>query len=139
MVTLELHNGEGVLISENRYWLTNPKIERNFLQFNDLGNVELTGKVIVKNINGRSVRVVEIINPTKTIALGIKLNLREAITYERVLPAYFSDGYFTLLPGESREVSFDYLEGNANEKMKITAEGYNVELQEIVEDVEVGI
>jgi hypothetical protein len=137
MVALELRDQRGVLISENRYWLANPNIKRNFLQFNNLGNVALTGKVIVKNMNGNLKRVVEIKNSTKIIALGIKLNLRDATTNERILPAYFSDGYFTLLPGESREISIDYPTVKASEKMKITAEGYNVKLQEIVKNIEI--
>ncbi len=131
MVALELLDKKGMLISENRYWLANPKIKRNFLQFNNLGNVALAGKTIVKNVDGNLKTIVEIKNPTKTIALGIKLNLRDATTNKRILPAYFSDGYFTLLPGESRKVVVDYPMKKANTEMKITAEGYNVKLQEI--------
>lgn len=131
LVALELHDKEGLLISENRYWLANPKIKRNFLKFNALRNVVLTGKTITKNMNGNLETIVEIKNPTKVTALSIKLNLRNVATNERILPAYFSDGYFTLLPGESRKIAVDYSMKIASTEMKITAEGYNVKQQEI--------
>lgn len=131
MVALELRNKEGLLVSENRYWLANPKINRNFLQFNTLQNVTLTGKTVIKKINGELKTIVEIKNPTKLIALSVKLNLRNAATNERILPAFFSDGYFTLLPGESHIVTVDCAKNRLSSEMKITAEGYNVKLQDI--------
>ena len=82
-------------------------------------------------MNGNLETIVEIKNPTKVTALSIKLNLRNVATNERILPAYFSDGYFTLLPGESRKIAVDYSMKRASTEMKITAEGYNVKQQEI--------
>ncbi len=133
MVALELRDKDGVLVSENRYWLANPKNERNFLHFNTIQNVVLKGKTYTKDVNGKLKRVVEVINSTKTVALSVKLNLRDVATNERILPAYFSDGYFTLLPGESHEVVIDHSDKKARAEMKITAEGYNVEKQQVGE------
>jgi len=65
------------------------------------------------------------------MALYVKLNLRDAKTNERILPAYFSDGYFTLMPGESRDIEVDYPDNRKDAEMKITAEAYNVKQQVI--------
>ena len=69
----------------------------------------------------------EISNAGKSIALNLKLNLRDASTGEIILPAYFSDGYFHLLPGEKRIIEISApAEGN------ISVEGYNVPQQTII-------
>ena len=96
-------------------------------------NVVLEGKTIAKEVNGILEVTVEVRNPSEVIALPIKLNLRNAVTNERILPAYFSDGYFILLPGESRRITLDYPRQEAGTEMKITAEGYNVNQQDIGE------
>jgi hypothetical protein len=41
-------------------------------------------------------------NLSKTPALLVRLSLRDAKTNQRVLPAYYDDNYFSLLPGQSR-------------------------------------
>ena len=41
-----------------------------------------------------------------------------------VLPAYFSDGYFSLLPGEKKIVRVGYNE--SSNKYQIKADGYNI-------------
>ncbi len=131
LVVLELQDKKGLLISDNRYWLTNPKTGKSFLPFNDLGNVSLRGKIFKEKVGGKVKNMIVIKNPTKVIALSIKLNLRNAATNERILPAYFSDGYFTLLPGESRKIAVDYPIENKGKDIVITAGGYNVKQQEL--------
>ncbi len=131
LLVLELKDQSGKLISENRYWLANPNIERNFLKFNEMKHVVLTGKTYIESNNGKMERVVEVTNSSEAVALSIKLNLRDVATGERILPAYFSDGYFTLLPGESHKVEVDFIQERKATEMKITAEGYNVEMQQI--------
>jgi hypothetical protein len=70
---------------------------------------------------------IEIYNAGRSIALNLKLNLRDASTGEIILPAYFSDGYFHLLPGEKRVIEVSSpSEGN------ISVEGYNVPQQTVI-------
>ena len=54
--------------------------------------------------------------------MNLKFNLRNPETGEIILPAYFSDGYFHLLPGEKRT-----LEVRSASTGAITVEGYNVD------------
>ena len=56
-------------------------------------------------------------------ALALKLTVREVDTDKRILPAYASDGYFNLLPGEKRTVTVEYV---SREEVAISAEGYNL-------------
>jgi hypothetical protein len=66
------------------------------------------------------------------MAVSIKLNVRNSKTGERILPGYISDGYFTLLPGETRIISTECQAAKIPVLLKITAEGLNVPLQDII-------
>jgi hypothetical protein len=58
---------------------------------------------------GNSVQVhVELRNTSAAIALQNKLTLVKSSDGSRILPAYFSDNYVSLLPGESREIDLEY-------------------------------
>jgi hypothetical protein len=60
------------------------------------------------------------------------LNVRDGETGKRILPTYISEGYFTLLPGETRAIKAECPADKLPDTLKITAEGLNVQLQEIV-------
>jgi len=51
----------------------------------------------------------------------IKLNLRDANSGEIVLPAYFSDEYFTLMPGEIKNIQ---LESGYKSAVSVTISAY---------------
>lgn len=109
-------------LSINEYWKSTSD-DGNFKKLNQLPQVELSGKII-KQSNGKSTMLEFVVsNITKTSAVGIKLNLRNGKTRERILPAYFSDGYFTLFPGESRVMTVDAPETGPR---VISTDGYNV-------------
>jgi hypothetical protein len=58
---------------------------------------------------GDGIRVlVELKNTGSDVALQNKLTLVNSTTGERILPAYYSDNYVSLLPGERREVEVEY-------------------------------
>jgi hypothetical protein len=65
-------------------------------------------------------------NPSKTMAMSVKLNLRNKLTKMAVLPAYFSDGYFNLLAGESKVIKVDYDPSLKFEDLILAADGYNI-------------
>jgi hypothetical protein len=66
------------------------------------------------------------------VAVMIRLKLLRATSGERVLPAYYSDNYFSLLAGESKDETIE-LDGRylAGESPKLAVEGWNVNLSEI--------
>ena len=80
--------------------------------FNTINNV---GKatVLVTNLKAGRPELAEgytftVANDSKIPAYAVKLNLKNLDTGETILPAYFSDGYFNLLPGEKKEISVDF-------------------------------
>ena len=101
-------------------------VTANFASFNALQPVSLSGKII-QSEQGES--VFEIQNASSTTAIGIKLNLVDEKD-KIILPAYFSDGYFTLLPGEKKQMKVSY--GGVIKNLKIKTAGYNVKSTSIL-------
>jgi hypothetical protein len=129
---LRLIGQDGTQLSENLYWNSNDNKLRFF-------SLDLMDRVTLKTA-GRHTRgdgmvkgVVRMKNPARTVAFSIKLNARNPETGERILPAYFDDGYFSIFPGEEKEVHFEIPESVAPETFVITAEGYNLDRQVVVE------
>ena len=96
--------------------------------FDELGKKTekpLKAKVLKKE-DGKLIFVVS--NPAKTSAIGLKFNLLDPESSRIILPAYFSDGYFTLLPGEKRQMEVEWNSLYCN-KVKVVVEGYNSKQQ----------
>jgi hypothetical protein len=112
-IKLRVKDGSGGLISENFYWAGN----RGELQTLDKVTLQAT-------VGGKTVRVR---NPDGTPALLIRVKILTDATGRQVLPAYYSDNYFSLMPGEEKTVAaeFDdkYLLG---EKAEFFVEGWNI-------------
>jgi hypothetical protein len=67
-------------------------------------------------------------NTANVAALATKLTLLQA-DGTRVLPAYYSDNYLSLMPGEQREITVEYPEGTGT--MQISVRGWNVTSQTV--------
>ena len=124
LVRLKLTDRNGKTLSDNDYWKNNGK-ETNFLAFNKLANVKLDIKINDKKTTETVKTYFTVSNPSATTAIAVKLNLKSCTTKEIILPAYFSDGYFNLLPGESRKVMVDYPIQNG--EVEIAVDGYNID------------
>lgn len=116
LIRLAVHNND-VVLSENAYWKNTAK---DFTAFNQLPLVTLSGKTVLQ-ANGSV--MVELHNNSQTPAIGIKLNLVDDKN-TILLPAYFSDGYFTLMPGEKKQISIQHAFGKTGTKVK--TDGYNI-------------
>jgi hypothetical protein len=126
LIRLKLTDKNGNLISDNEYWKTSEEND-NFYEFNQLPLISLTPKILQKNTGSMNQITFQIKNNSETPALNVKFNLRNKIDNKILLPAYFSDGYFTLLPGETKEVSVEYPVSEKYGNVVITSSGYNIE------------
>lgn len=118
LARLELKDAKGKVLSINDYWMTNGD-KKSYEAINTLPSTT----VIIKPISSKGKRWVEVSNPSKTLAVGVKLNVVDKNSKEILLPAYFSDGYINLLGGEKRLVELDIPKNITN--YNIVAEGYN--------------
>lgn len=118
LARLELKNAKGKVLSINDYWMTNGD-KKSYEAINTLPSTT----VIIKTISSKGKTWVEVSNPSKTLAVAVKLNVVDKNSKEILLPAYFSDGYINLLGGEKRLVELDIPKSITN--YNIVAEGYN--------------
>ncbi len=122
-ISLKLANAQGTNISDNFYWRS-----KNYQDYNDLAKMkkakisasysaDLTGcigkkKVVIKNVGDQ-------------VAFMIRLKVLDTETGERVLPIHYSDNYFSLVPGESKEILINYPLAE-DKNAEIYVEGWNI-------------
>lgn len=121
LIRVELKDNKGKIVSVNDYWNNNGNMKLNST-LNELS--EVSPNISVKKAGQTNTWTVSVKNPAKTIAASIKLNARDKNSGEFILPAHFSEGYFNLLPGESRKIELTLPEGNT--AFDVVAEGYNI-------------
>lgn len=123
IVRARLLNGSKV-ISENDYIRKGSSV-KDFDALNGIGTTDLRISSIRNagtDENGCKVVSFVVKNTGRTTAISVKLNLVNAETGKQILPAYFSDGYFNLFPGQSRTLTVKY---NGSDKITFSAEAYN--------------
>ncbi len=128
LVRLTLSDRKGNVLSQNDYWYH--ETDRDDLSpMRDLTpvRVDLRHLKTEKGQEGNFLVRAIVRNVGKCAAVSIKMNVRDASTDASILPVYASDGYFNLLPGESKEIVFDVPDGTLDlTQCKVTAEGLNV-------------
>jgi hypothetical protein len=121
LVKLELTNGAGTIISENLYW--QGRDESAYQKLNLIPQQRLQVQAVAKR-EGEETRVkIQLRNQGTAAALASKLTLIDDAG-TRVLPAFYSDNYISLLPGETREIVISY-PTNRGAKTTINVRGWN--------------
>ncbi len=111
-------------ISNNFYWLADK--EEDMRKLNTLPQAQIAAKLLTSTDGDEKVMVVVLTNQGKQAAIELKLTLEEAQGGERILPAYYSDNYVSLLPGESRTVTIRYPASAAKSAPVLGLRGYNL-------------
>jgi hypothetical protein len=123
LVELRLTAATGKLLSQNLYWLGSKS--SSYRELNKLPAVLLQATA-TSHVDGDTVRViVELSNPGTTASLATKLTLLSAKDKERILPAYYSDNYVSLLPAETRTIEIDYPLKDHEGPSEIALRGWN--------------
>jgi exo-1,4-beta-D-glucosaminidase len=141
---LELHDSSGKLLSDNFYWLstkpdtmdwaarkdtvyTPQKEFADLTGLNSLPQVKLDVKAEARREAGKGTMQLKIKNPAATIAFQIHARLTKGKDGDDLVPIFWDDNYFSLLPGEEKTVSVSYsLEGLGEAETIIEIEGYNI-------------
>jgi hypothetical protein len=115
----------GKTLSDNFYWAGEKG--GSFADLDKLPRVALSATA-VKTIDGPTCRLaVTVKNPTASVALMIRLKVQRDPSGERVLPVFYEDNYFSLLPGETRTVAVSFPAAQlAGEMPRLMEEGWNI-------------
>ncbi|MGD0627898.1 MAG: LamG-like jellyroll fold domain-containing protein [Terracidiphilus sp.] len=127
LVRLSVSDANGAPVSDNFYWWA--KDEASLRELNGLPRARLTASGGVTSVDGERKVTVKIINDGSTPALLVKLTLKDAATGLRILPAYYSENYVSLLPGEERTIGIAFAAGAS--KPAIGLRGWNLEAETI--------
>ena len=123
LVKLGLKNAQGQLLSDNLYWLSADY--ENYRQLNKLAAAQIAATATFSRNAEKALVKVHVENQGTAAALETKLTLLGA-DGARILPAYFSDNYVSLLPGEAREIEIEYPATAASTTPQVAVRGWNV-------------
>ncbi len=119
---------KGRQLADNFYW-TNATEYQNYLALNELETVSLTTSYRQLEAEEDVCRyAVTVKNESDTPALMIRLKTNETATGDRVLPVYYEDNYFSLMPGQEKTVTLEFAEKYRNGgETALSVEGWNIE------------
>src|SRR5712692_7131584 len=141
---LKLHDAKGKLLSDNFYWLstkadtldwakrkdtvyTPQKEFADLTELNSLPQVTLSLSAARSSGAGKETITIAVKNPNSSVAFMAHLRLARGQGGEDVVPISWSDNYFSLLPGEERQVTATYDSSVLDGKAAVLAvDGYNV-------------
>lgn len=127
-VELEVSDAAGAPVSNNFYWWA--KDESTLRQLNGLPQATLSASASVAAVTAGERQVtVKVRNVGSAPVLLVKLTLEDAATGKRILPAYYSDNYISLLSGEERTVTIGLPAGTATPAVGLR--GWNLSTQTI--------
>ena len=117
----------GKVVSDN-FYLRGTE-EGNYQALRELPKVQMQPAIeTVKGTDGTWSATVALANSSNTPALMIRVNVLGAQDGEQILPMFYSDNYFSLLPGEKKTVNIHWKDVDTRgEQPKIVVSGYNVQ------------
>jgi exo-1,4-beta-D-glucosaminidase len=141
---LYLHDASGKLVSDNFYWLSTKldtldwtkrrdtvyTPQKDFADLTGLNslpavNLELTSSLHEKA--GKGIVSVKVKNPSSSVAFQVHLRVTKGTDGDDLVPIFWDDNYFSLLPGEEKAVIATYDLTDAEGKPPVLElDGYNI-------------
>jgi hypothetical protein len=127
-IKLSLTDGAGKFASENFYWRGTTPLD--YFGLSSMKPVKLAVTTPTSEVlgNGMTRMTLDITNPANSgaVAFAIRPKPVKPGTGEQVLPVYMNDGYFSLVPSETKHVTIEYNPANADGKTpKVEVECWN--------------
>lgn len=119
-IRLTVKNGSGIVMGDTLYWHNRKEYMRyeslNSLPETDIRAVFGARETIKGKIGkGNVLYPVTLSNDTAVPAVQIRIRTLSSATGKDILPAFYGDNYFSLMPGESKTITIEfdpkYLEG----------------------------
>ena len=141
---LYLHDASGKLISDNFYWLSTKldtldwtkrrdtvyTPQKDFADLTGLGSlpqVKLEWTSEVREEGGKGIITAKVKNPSAGVAFQVLLRATKGQGGDDIVPIFWDDNYFSLLPGEEKSVSATYDLSDAEGKPAVLElSGYNI-------------
>lgn len=139
-INLVLKDNSGKTVSENFYWRSKDKYEgrrtvtgpctSGFESLANMPKTALAVKVKSSKSEGRKYISVTLKNNGKKIAFFNQLELLDA-NGSPVRPSFYSDNFFTLMPGRQKTVTIDVAESSLPKNAVLKVKGWNTGSEEM--------
>jgi hypothetical protein len=129
LIVLDMKNGGGEQLSHNVYWLASD--DTQYRKLNTLTPVKLVAAARSRLEGDEIVTELTLTNAGTVASLATKATLLHKNSGQRVLPAYFSDNYVTILPGETVNLTVRSAHSPDAENLAVSLRGWNVVEQTI--------
>jgi exo-1,4-beta-D-glucosaminidase len=143
---LTLDDDTGKRLSTNFYWLSKKSETLDWskvtydttealakAQYGDFLGLDSLPRVHLKHFSrtehrgGEMLTHVFVENPGKSLAMFVHLAVKRSSDGKEILPVLWQDNYFSLLPGETRELTAEYRQSDLhNSKPTVSVDGWNV-------------
>ncbi|MDB5021061.1 MAG: glycosyl hydrolase [Pedobacter sp.] len=112
-------------LSENIYWIADAKGNYSGLQKMEPSSVQTSARKIAE---GKI--EVTLTNPAKMpLAFFNRISLVDPATNKRILPVFYSDNYISVLPGDQKKITMEYVPGKGAQAVVVSVTGWNVHEQ----------
>ncbi len=126
LVELRLTDPAGTTLSRNVYWLGEKP--SSYRELNRLPAAPLRMTATTATVGAETAISLTLTNPGAAAALASKLTLLGP-DGKRILPAYYSNNYLSLLPDESETVQIRFPASSAGSEVRIALRGWNAQPQ----------
>ncbi len=126
---LNLEDASGKPVSSNFYWLSAKGDNRaDFTGLKNLPEVELNISVSLLEKTGEKYNLeLTVENPSSSLAFFVNPKILKSSSKDIVLPVFWEDNYFSLLPGEKRTLSVEFDAADlGSDKPTLKVEGWNI-------------
>lgn len=123
LVSLEAMDAKGTSLSRNFYW--EGRQPSDLKGMTAMPKVGLTASTTARIDGTETAATITLRNATQTPIIEAKATLFDA-SGKQVLPAYFTDNYVSLLPGEERVIAVRYPTSRATGSVSVRLSGWNV-------------
>ena len=142
---LELHDAAGKLVSDNFYWLstkqdtldwaerkdTDYTPQKDFGDLTGLNNLPKAKVTITKSARSSGSKqwiTVSMVNNGASVAFMVHPRLTRGKNGDDVVPVFWSDNYFSLLPGEKKSVTVQFDSSSlAGAAPELVVDGWNLD------------
>jgi exo-1,4-beta-D-glucosaminidase len=142
-LSLQLFAPSGELLSRNFYWLSSkpdvPDFSKtewyytpltefaDFAALQDLPKASINASMTVSDAGNETAAHITVENKGSGLAFLVRLRLLKGKDEAEVLPVFFDDNYFSLLPGEKREIAVHVRKSDLGDtKPALVVDGFNV-------------
>jgi exo-1,4-beta-D-glucosaminidase len=132
-VKLILTDASGKELSSNFYWLSSRGDEKaDFKSLNNLPEVSLSYSVSpLRKENGKCFATIEFENLSPSLAFFINPAIIRHVSRDLVLPVFWEDNYFSLMPKEKKKIAVEFdQEDLMGENPVLVIDGWNISREE---------